>query len=340
MRLLKYRDQLIHLPRYQIGMAGFYKMDAVHKFSGKVRPLTPWFPNLLLTNGLNNIASQANWLTYCRAGSNNTAPDVSDTALYNQLAYTSNIVSDTTAARSSAPYYGYRQITYRFAQGDFSGDNLQEVGVGWGTTGSTLVSRALPINEFGESIAPTVLSDEILDVTYQMRYYAPTTDETGTVTLDGTTYNTTTRAADANSGSYWGSYIGDQMIAVADTTEWRAYDGNIGSVIQSPSGTSANLVGSITTQTYSNNSFEVDVQANCGQTGWNLGSGIRSIRILTKGGAYQTEFSAQGTGNTIPKTTSYTMVMVWTVSWAGLIIMPASAGTYTVAGQPVTFSVA
>ena len=149
MRLLKYREQLVHLPDFKLGMAGFYKMDAVHKFSGKVRPLTPWFPNLLLTNGLNNIASQANWLTYCRVGSNNTAPDVSDTSLYTQVAYTNTTVSNTTAARASAPYFGYRQTTYRFAQGDFSGDNLQEVGVGWGTTGSNTTAARASAPYFG-----------------------------------------------------------------------------------------------------------------------------------------------------------------------------------------------
>lgn len=340
MRLLKYKDQLIHLPTYRIGMAGFYKFHALHKFSGHYRELTPWFPNILLTNGLNNIPSQADWMQYCRVGSANNAPAVTDTSLYSQVASTNSTESDTTAARASSPYYGYRQVTYRFPQGSFSNDNIQEVGVGWGSTGSTLVSRALPINEFGESITPTVLSDEILDVTYQMRYYAPTSDETGTVTLDGTTYNTTTRAALATNGNYWGQWIGWQMGAVTTTSEWLAYDGNIGNVTQGPSGTSASLVGTVSNQSYSNNSFELDMQADCGTTGWNLGSGIRSIRIATRGGAYQTEFSAQGTGNTIPKTTSYTMQMVWTVAWSGLIIFPAAAGTYTVNGLPVDFTVA
>jgi hypothetical protein len=328
------------MPTHRYGIAGFFRMDAIHKFSGKRREVAPWFPNLALTNGLNYMGSNGGFMDYCQVGTANNTPNVSDTGLYSWLAGTNNLKSgsSTYAARSTTPYYGYRQKTWRFTAGTATG-NIQEVGVGWGSSGATLLSRALPINELGESIAPTVLSDEILDVTYQLRYYPPTADLTGTVTLDGTVYDTTIRASVVTNQETQASIIGTEMGYAGALSDWKAYDGNIGTIIQAPSGISANLAGSLSNQAYSNNSFERKMDAQCSVSGWNLGSGIRSIYIETTGGAFQTEFSAQGTGNTIPKTNLYTLTLVWKIAWSAIIIMPLSTGTYSINGQPVSFSI-
>jgi hypothetical protein len=192
--------------------------------------------------------------------------------------------------------------------------------VGWGTSGSTLLTRALildPTSGTPTTVSP--LADELLDVTYELRYYSPSGDTPGpTVTLDGTNYDTVTRAALAGS-AHWYSIIGSEVsvINTGQVTDWKAYDGALGAETSEPSGANTSLVlGNISASGYSNNSYERDVNCICGSTGWNLGGGIRCIRIRTTGGAYQTSFTSNPGGTTIPKTSSYTMTMQWTISWA------------------------
>jgi hypothetical protein len=162
------------------------------------------------------------------------------------------------------------------------------------------------------------LFDEWLDVTYQLRYYPPLEDVEGTITLDGVVYDTLTRASVVNtSADKIGLAIGILTGPGAPVT-WRAYDGNIGTVLQAPSGTSdLNDNSDQFNQTYINNSYETDIKVDAGIAGWNLGAGIRSIQIVTNAGAFQTQFNAQSGGATIPKDIDHFMDLTWRLSWAG-----------------------
>lgn len=327
---------------YKKSLAGFYKLQAINVYSGKVRELTPWFPNRMLLSGMNQMADFGNWMDSCQVGTGSNIAQPTDTSLQTYLAGTTTVVagSETFAARSTAPYYGYRRKTFRFAQGDATG-NISEVGVGWEpTSGAYLISRARVINELGEYTTATVLSNEILDVTYELRYYPPLDDVTGSVTLDGVNYDTTLRAADVNNANSQAQYIGSQMGYQGALSDWSAYDGTLGTIIQSPNGTSTALAGSLANGTYVNNSYKIKMTANCSDTGWNLGSGIRSIRIQTSGGAFQTQFTANPGGGTIPKTSSYTMTMVWELEWGEAKILNAAVGQYVINGYPVDWVVA
>jgi hypothetical protein len=196
--------------------------------------------------------------------------------------------------------------------------NLSEAGVGWGTSGSTLISRALiidPITQLPTTVTP--LADELLDVTYELRYYPPLVDVTSPqVTLNGVVYNTITRAASVTGGR-WAADIGaliGQYSAFA--TDWSAYDGDIGPITTGPSGLSAASDNSSQSNLgYSSNSYEIGVRCITGSTGWNLVNGIRSIRVRTTAGDYQTQFNAASGGASIPKTVDYNMNMVWTLGW-------------------------
>jgi hypothetical protein len=301
-------------------MRGFFRMDAVNKFSGKVRPLTGWMPNSILDAGRNVMATQANWATKCQVGTDGTTPTPSDTGLGSFVAGTDTVQATAYGAQSSAPYYGWKRTTYRFAEGVAAG-NLSEAGVGWATTGATLVSRALIVDALGVPTTVTVLIDEFLDVTYELRYYPPLGDSAGTVELDGITYDTVTRAAIVTNSGSWGQIIGEKIAPTVGTGFWVAYDGAIGDITVNPSGNSANCdTADQVSQGYVNNSYYIDVECPAGPTAWNLGAGIRCLSFLTEGGAYKTSFTAQGTGNTIPKTDLFTMIMVWRVSWAEYII--------------------
>jgi len=297
-----------------IGMKGYFRLKCIRP-NGRVRLDTGWFANTLLDSGRNYMAT-ANFMTSCQVGTDNTAAAAAQTALLGYRAGTTTI-QDTISGQqsSSTPYYAWKRKVFRFSAGTVAA-NLSEVGVGWGTSGSTLISRALildPILQTPTTITPLI--DEILDVTYELRYYPPTGDVTSPqVTLNSIVYDTVTRAAEANS-QYWSDGIGN-VIAPSAATGWLAYDGNIGTVLQNPSGTSsAASSGSTGASAYSNNSYELAIHISVPSVNWNLGSGIRSIRIRTSAGSFQTQFDSNPGGSTIPKSASFTMYMEWTLSW-------------------------
>ncbi len=325
-----------------IGLKGFFELEAfkgeyvydeegehicgdnglpiVYEYLGTRRVVVDWFPNQMLDVGRNIMATSSNWAgaaSKCQVGGNNTPSLSTDTQLLGFVAGTAVTQVSSKGAQASTPYYGWDQQTYRFAEGAAQG-NLSEVGVGWDVIdGPYLITRALIVDGSDNPTTATVLSDEWLDVTYQLRYYPPLEDVEGTVTLNGTVYDTLTRASAVNAvlGDNIGILIGQLSPGVSS---WVAYDGNIGSMIQAPSGASANCDNDDQFNlAYSNNSYRIDMQCDCGITGWNLGAGIRSIRGSTTAGNFQTQFDAQSGGATIPKTVDFTMSMVWRVSWAG-----------------------
>lgn len=326
----------------QGGMHGLFRVQILRP-DGRVRWDSGFFNNKILTAGRNAMGTQTTWLTNCHLGTGSTAPTTSDTQLEVFVVNSSSVQSNTDSAQASPPYFGWRRKVFRFAVGaGHGGQNLSEVGIGWGSSGATLVSRALIIDpNTGAPTTVTPLSDELVDVTYEIRYYPQLNDVLNTVTLDGVVYDTTTRAALVN-GTAWSDRIGNDITySTTATTVWKAYDGNIGTVIQLPSGNSANLddAGNVYAVAYSNNSYQRKVGTTCGSSGWNLGAGIRSLVCPTEAGYFQTQFAAQGGGGTIPKTTNQTMQMEWTVSWAALNVtedwtmIAASDSTTPAAGE-------
>ena len=157
--------------QHETQCAGWFKIEATRP-DGTRRVLADWFPNLILNGGLDRMGANPDYLSWCQVGSGSTAPVAAQTALVNRIAGTSTQQNNVSGAQASAPYYGWYRRTYRFAQGVAAG-NLSEVGVGWATSGS-LFSRALILDGGGSPTTITVLSDEVLDVTYELRRYPGT----------------------------------------------------------------------------------------------------------------------------------------------------------------------
>ena len=314
------KKELYIATKATVGLKGFFRLRTINKFSGKVRIDTGWFPNKILDAGRNVMADDSTWMNYCQVGTDNTAPTAAQTALLGYHAGTSNITSTLDGQSGSAPYYGWKRKVYRFAAGTVAA-NLSEVGVGWATSGSTLISRALildPVLQTPTTITPLI--DELLEILYELRYYAPIADVNGPqVTLNGIVYDTITRASEVTSNA-WSAGIGSAMGQLSTgINDWTAYDGVLGTVLQAPNGIVANCDNANQyNSAYVNNSYEIQMNCATGSTGWNLGAGIRSIRIKTTAGNYQTQFDSNPGGNRIPKTTSFTMLMSWTLAWAEL----------------------
>lgn len=319
-----------------VNMRGFMKFEAVkgvfdsdgnpvRDANGKPmvreetrRVLADWFPNQILDAGRNIMATMDNWNAHCQVGTDNTLPTVDDTTLVEYFAGSSNVVNNIVGAQGSPPYYQYERKQYRFAAGTVTA-NLSEAGVGWSSAnGPFLISRALILDGGGTPTTVTPLADEYLDMFYELRYYPPLVDATGTVTLNGVVYNTKTRASLVTASAF---KVGAQ-IGVLGSVYWVAYDGDIGTITQAPSGNPANndnqnqfALG------YVNNSYELDLQVECGPAGWELGApGIRSIFIRTTAGDFQTQFGAVSDDSPIPKTVSFTMSFTWRLGWTASVI--------------------
>lgn len=167
-----------------------------------------WFPNLITDSGLDLLAV-TKYLRACHVGSGSDSPAISDARLKNWIGSTDtrfNQVSDTNEKEG----YGYTRITYRFEVGSAVG-NISELGIAddYSKDKYTLFSRALVLDQDGKPTSITILPDEVLDVTYELRLYIPTVDNSGDITLSGSnaTHHWTSRAIYCKGGQSPWSYM-------------------------------------------------------------------------------------------------------------------------------------
>lgn len=289
MHILTPRRELI-LP-FRFGMAGFYRLKAIRP-NGEVRIDTGWFPNIITAWGLNAKGDTNDLNRNCHVGSGNTAPSVNDTTLETWVASTNLIQDSSSGAQANTPYFGWHRRTYRFPEGAAAG-NLAEIGIGpLGGANDNLFSRALILDSTGTPTAITILSDEILDTTYEARLYPPTTDGAFTVSDGTTSYDIITRASNVTDGGTWGGFD-----IVGKSAAWRTFSssarsGDIGTITEAPSGT-GDGASSQSNLAYSNNSLEKELTITWGLNRGNVG-GVRSLfagSLSGRIGAYQAQFT-------------------------------------------------
>ena len=312
-----------------IGVKSFHKYESVRPSDGRRTLLTDWIPNSVLTSGRNVMADDSTWFNFSVVGTAGTPiPSPSDTGLSGYWAGSSliNDGSDVWGATSSAPYYIWRRKTWRYLPGTVA-TPLSEGGVGWSISNGDQIVRALITDIDGVPTTVTPLADEYLDKTVELRYYPPLTPVNAQVTLNGEVFDTITTASQVTSAGL-GIYIGTAMRVLSGSVGyWKVYTGEPGTIEQAPDGTSANCdISTFTTAPYQNNSYEVDMIANCGPTGWNVGGdGFRSMHVQTSAGNFQTRFGADGNGaltldDPVPKTNQFTIGFGYTMSWDEQII--------------------
>lgn len=302
------------------GLAGWYKIEAGKRdASGKEisrRVVADWFPNLITNQGLDRMGNNNDYLTWCQVGSGDNAPANGDTSLETFVAATSDTQSDLQATSGGTPYYVARTIVKRFGEGVAAG-NLSEVGMAWGSGAGVLFSRALILDGLGSPTTITILSDEFLDVTYQLRIYPPEADVTGTISISGIDYDYTLRACLVESikGSLSPEAAGWMAPTVlAGITSGNAtltYTGGIGPVTGEPSSA---IVGTPSPSSVSNSAYgSSNLYRDC-STVWSLNNGngnIRSIRLNLNWATYQIEFDP-----VIPKTNIKILTLNWRQTWA------------------------
>lgn len=292
----------------KVEVSGHYKLE-IRSADGSVRQALE-FDNLITNIGLNRMGESADWLTYCQVGSGSTTPAFTDTALAAWIASSSSTYGSIVQANQpTPPYYCSTTKTFRFSAGTATG-NLSEVGVGWTTASGNLFSRALILDGLGDPTTITVLSDETLDVTYQIRQYMPTVDSGGTVILRSISHTYVGRASGVTNAYYW--FLGSYGVASSNhgiNNHYSAYSGAIGAIDSAPSGTSA--LGVPTALTYSLDSLEREHTLDFGVSVANFVGGIQSILFHMGTGDYQFGFTPA-----IMKTDVDELSLTFKISWA------------------------
>lgn len=269
------------------------------------------FDNIFLDQGLNELGYNSMpdfiWL-----GSGSAEPHPSNTQLVNFVAR-SNVSSPriptTHGVNGTAPYYAWSRIGVRFDPLGVN-VNLSELGLG---TDTVLYTRALIKDANGIPTTLTILSDEILDISYTIRVYAPTTDATGQITLGGNiggTYNWTARACLVTTNGHW-SYSAWAVSRYATFTgHAKAYSGPLGDITQEPSG-DVDYIETHYSVPYVQNSFTAKSVVVVDTHQGNFVDGIRSITLCLGWGDYQMQFDPA-----IPKTDLDTLSLSFAVTYA------------------------
>ena len=151
-----------------IGLEGLFRLQTFKKDSTEVVNDTGWFNNMILNTGLNQMISTNDYLAYACVGTGANPVTATQTTLQTFLVNSAE-GSSIGGGITGNPYYSFQRVRYQFPVGSAAG-NLTEVGIRGGTTGN-LFSRALIRDNLGNPTTFTVLGDEILQVTYELRCY-------------------------------------------------------------------------------------------------------------------------------------------------------------------------
>lgn len=276
---------------FSTNVQGWFKLET-HDLTGKLTSSTDWFPNLITNGGIERMGNSDDYLSHCQVGRGTNAPLVTNTALQTRVTSSSTYTSEYKV-QSVEPYYVSIIRTYTFTAGTITG-SISEVGVGWASTGS-LFSRSLIKDSNNNTTTITILSDETLTVSYQLRLYPPISDVSGSINIAGTNHNWTARATGVtNSRDFefsWAipsSSISRSTISSINSFV-KAFDGSISNITSTPNGISSS--GSIEAISYTSNSYKRSANLNWDYSQGNLVNGIKSIGFTLGWCSYQIELT-------------------------------------------------
>lgn len=218
--------------KINIKLSGLYRVEKMRH--GETVYIGEWIPNLITNNGLDQMATRNDRFDNCYVGSGSTTPAPGDVQLVSQIAESSSI-SSTSEGIDTNENYRYFRRSYTFNEGVATG-NISELGVGYSST--SLFSRALVVDAMGSPTTITILPDEILVVTYELRLYMPLDDFLFSV--DG--YDVVMRSSDIDNDNVWHS-LNARIEGQGGGSFNQAYSGSIGDVNNQPSG----ALGAVTT---------------------------------------------------------------------------------------------
>ncbi len=305
------------VPEMKIGLRGEYR--AVLNQGTDRESDTGWMPNLITNFGMDSLASDGGNAKsgYLSVGTGSAAPSNVDTALQAFVASTTPYAGTDTASDATSPYTVHMTVQYNFAQGAVVG-NIAELGLGGVSGGTSLFSRCLIVDRTGVATTLSVTAIDQLTVYYRLNVTYVVTDSSGSVTLAGTSYAYTARAAYATNVGGKSSILQTLGIPSSSSgyisTLMAAYDSAsaLGPLTGGPTGI---VVSTSTTQSqaaYSAGSYYRDVTITVGASTGNPAGGIGALVFFTGSNfAWQYQFTPA-----IPKDNTKTLALTFRVSWA------------------------
>lgn len=305
---------------------GFFRLYTTDE-RGDITKDTGIFPNLIVNQGLDYIgACSGAHISYgiqdftaeCLVGTGNATPAYTDTHLQNAIAVESdgsgNGCNNNTSYNAGPPAYWQGQRSWQFPAGTATG-NIAEIGVGPATTNGGAItdpvfSRALVVDGGGHPTVIPVLATEALTVTYILQVYFTTTDTSYTMSLSGTSYSGIWRMSNVGTVPDLGRSIGQPIVNPSNACT--VYNGTIGSITGSPTGTSSQVTFGLATPYVTGNYYN-SLSASFTINQGNLSGGITAIQWLAGGSAGRFQMSVSPA---IPKTNVYNMTLNANVSWA------------------------
>jgi len=299
----------------RVKIKGRYRIEVIRP-DGSVRLDTGWFDNLITNGGLDQYYGLSG-MSHCYVGSGNTTPAFTDTQLVSLVGTNTTTGSTTQANSGASPYTGTTTLQYIFAAGSATG-NLSEIGLG--ATATTLFSRALIVDNVGTPTTITILSNEQLNVTYQLGTIVPLTDVTGNITITGIgTVSTTVRAANATATTLWAALPNDIPTTPGiggpnNTNTTSVFNAGIGAITSQPAG-GLNGCDSGSHVTYVPGSFQSLVTCTYGLSAGNISGGINSATFAFGNSSVSRGQFQVGFGTNIPKDSSHVLSLNYALSW-------------------------
>lgn len=299
----------------RVGVRGEYRMRALKPDGEAVRD-SGWMPNLITNYGMDLLgSSSSNVNTYCSVGEGNTVPAFTDTALVTYHQSQGAQFSDSESNGGSPDYENRLNKIWRFPT-QVVNKNYAEVGVGVGTIGNNLFSRALIVDGGGSPTTFTVLIGEQLEVTYRLWVYPKVSDSSASVTISGTSYTFTYRGRSvASTGNLDAQYFGFGWSNAY--TFLNGYNGTISvNTGSGPSGSSS-VADSHSVQAYTSGNYYRDVICTFSTVAGNVAGGISAMEAYFRTPSGGSLLPIQiGVSPTFAKDNTKTLSLTIRFSWA------------------------
>lgn len=295
---------MITLPKFEY--AGFKTVERIK--AGIVVERVGPYPNLILDSGLDLLGSDRfTFANVMVAGSGSSEPIPAQTQLINKVGGYATSGSPGAVIKNTELGYISQTRVYTGGIGTFVG-NISEIGIGPNTTGLGLFSRSLIKDVEGNPTTITLLSDEQLRVTYELRVYQPTGDtflgviNGHEVTIRPAVVDTLRVGTGWTQKWKWAVYFGENdnglPFGIPLPPEANAaaalavYAGPIGSITEMPNGTPNYLnANAMIGRNYTPGSFEMELTITIPIGSGNIAGGIGAMALVMGGAVFQFGFS-------------------------------------------------
>lgn len=296
----------VEQPAMTSKVSGHFTLERIKPGVGVIQSVS--FPNVITDIGMNALGEYYH-PQYIHVGTSTATPSTSDAALGAfGVSFSGPAAGDGAYANSGAPYYyASKRMVVRSAIGGATG-NWTEIGVSPQAASGNLYSRALILDGGGSPTTFTVLSDEQMQASYELRHYPVFTDDNRTVTISGVSKDTITRVCNASNWQ-WLSWGTDRMFHFYHCTPYTG-DINASAVSGAPAGSA--LTGQqVVKAAYGSGTFYREASAT-----WPAGSATGTHRSYVwrndwSGPLYQVQYDTA-----IVKGATQQLVMNQRYSWA------------------------